>query len=345
MCSYPAHAAADKNEQQQASPFLARFPLLPEAPAYTGTALLRVFQHGPELEPRPADRNLALPPGTDTRGGSRVLAHQSACPFRAFAVHRLDAREMDEPDVGLSALDRGSLAHRVLELLWRELGTSERLAALSREELDALVSTCTRSALEKYFAKHDPSPALAAFGALEQARLERLIRKWLEIEKTRRPFIVAYNELECAVEVEGLRLNVRVDRIDRYADGTHAIVDYKTSKKLSRDLWEGERPAEPQLPLYAVTSAVDVSEVAFAQLATVKQEWISVEGAELDGLLPQWRAVVHKLAADFRNGHAAVEPREKPSPCDLCALHALCRIHEMKRLPRVEKAETEMGDE
>jgi probable DNA repair protein len=343
VCSYPAHAAAtDKSEPQQASPFLTGLPVLPEAPAYAGTALLGVFQYGPELEPRPPDANLALPPGTDTRGGSRVLANQSACPFRAFAVHRLGAKEMDEPDVGLSALDRGSLAHRVLELLWGELGTGERLNALPREALDALVSKCTRSALEKYFAKHDPSPALAAFGALEQARLERLIRKWLEIEKTRRPFTVAYNELECAVEVEGLRLNVRVDRIDRYADGTHAIVDYKTSKKLSADMWEGERPAEPQLPLYAITSEVDVSEVAFAQLATVKQGWISVEGAELKGLLPQWTAVVHKLAADFRNGHAEVDPREKPSPCDLCALHALCRIHEMKRLPReaVDPAET-----
>ncbi len=345
VCSYPSHAAAvDKNEQQQASPFIRDLPLMPDAPPHGGIAVFRVFMRAPELEPRPADAGLALPPGTGTRGGSRVLADQSACPFRAFAVHRLGAKEIDEPDVGLSALDRGSLAHMVLEFLWAELGSSERLAALSREELDALVGFCTRAALEKYFARYDPSPALAAFRALEQARLERLICRWLAVEKARRPFTVAYNEHKRTVEVAGLKLDLRVDRIDRYADGTHAIVDYKTSKILSTDMWQGERPEQPQLPLYAVTSDVPVSEVAFAQITTASQEWIHKEGAELLAMRPEWTRVVNRLAADFLNGRAEVDPREKPSPCDLCALHALCRIHEMRWQPRVESADAKLVD-
>ncbi len=347
VCSYPAHAAAaGKSEDQQASPLISHFPLLPETFAQADTALHRVFTRAPELEPRPVDENLSLPPGTDSRGGSRVLADQSACPFRAFAVHRLRAKEMDEPEVGLSPLDRGSLAHRVLELLWVELGTSERLRALSPDELDGVVRSATQLALEGYFARHDPSPALAAFRALEQDRLQRLMHRWLEFEKTRRPFDTIHNELERVVPVGGLVLKLRVDRIDRYADGTHAIVDYKTSKKdLKPGMWGGARPEEPQLPLYAVTSGVTVSEVAFAQIATASQAWIKEDGPALQQLLPQWNDVVHQLAADFLNGRAEVDPREKPSPCDLCKLHALCRIHERKRLIRENADSAEENDE
>jgi hypothetical protein len=61
---------------------------------------------------------------------------------------------------------------------------------------------------------------------------------------------------------------------------------------------------------------------------------------------PEWNRVVHRLAAEFLNGRAEVDPREKPSPCDLCALHALCRIHEMKWQPRAESGDAaELAEE
>src|SRR5207302_10673720 len=43
------------------------------------------------------------------RGGTRVLADQAACPFRAFARWRLAARALEEPAPGLDARKRGSL--------------------------------------------------------------------------------------------------------------------------------------------------------------------------------------------------------------------------------------------
>ena len=219
--------------------------------------------------------------------------------------------------------------------MWKELAGSERLRDLGEEALGVLIDSSSQAAIEKYFAKQESSAAAEAFRDLERARLDRLIAKWLEIEKARRPFVVARNEDEREVEVSGLRLKLRVDRIDRYDDGTHAIVDYKTTKKrLTPELWAGERPEEPQLPLYAVTTELDVGEVAFAQIATASQEWIHKDGGALEAALPEWRGVIQKLAADFMDGHAEVDPREKPSPCDLCALHALCRIHELKRWPR-----------
>src|SRR5213594_3620240 len=40
------------------------------------------------------------------RGGTRVLSDQAACPFRAFARHRLHAQELEEPAEGLDASKR-----------------------------------------------------------------------------------------------------------------------------------------------------------------------------------------------------------------------------------------------
>src|SRR5262249_51317434 len=102
-CSYPAHAASgDKSEQQQARPLIAGYPRIAHERADENSPMFRVFSHAPVLEARPVDEGLALAEGTEQSGGSKVLANQSACPFRAFAVHRLKATEVDEPDVGLS---------------------------------------------------------------------------------------------------------------------------------------------------------------------------------------------------------------------------------------------------
>src|SRR5205809_7263893 len=52
------------------------------------------------------------------RGGTRVLADQAACPFRAFARWRLAAQELEEPTPGLDARQRGALLHDLMKHLW-----------------------------------------------------------------------------------------------------------------------------------------------------------------------------------------------------------------------------------
>jgi len=51
------------------------------------------------------------------RGGTRVLSDQAACPFRAFARHRLHAEELEEPAEGLDASKRGKLVHELMKHL------------------------------------------------------------------------------------------------------------------------------------------------------------------------------------------------------------------------------------
>jgi hypothetical protein len=43
---------------------------------------------------------------------------------------------------------------------------------------------------------------------------------------------------------------------------------------------------------------------------------------------PRWRKVLETLAADFRSGKAAVDPKQPHQTCRICGLQSLCRISE-----------------
>ena len=103
------------------------------------SALIASIAHGEVALPQFADYRDALhasramedsadgiaPPyaAKDVRGGTRVLADQAACPFRAFARHRLGAEGLATPVDGLDARDRGNLLHALMAQLWSTLRT------------------------------------------------------------------------------------------------------------------------------------------------------------------------------------------------------------------------------
>ena len=177
--------------------------------------------------------------------------------------------------------------------------------------------------------------AIAPFAELERARLERLAREWLSIERTRPPFEVVAIEERRALEVAGLSLDGRIDRMDRLADGTHLLVDYKTGNVTRQD-WLGERPGDPQLPLYALGAGEDVSAIAFARLKRGEMKLSGygrdgevVERAkDWEGLKASWRAALESLARGFSGGDARVDPKKSLATCRYCDLAPLCRVHE-----------------
>ena len=183
------------------------------------------------------------------RGGVSVFKDQAACPFRAFAIHRLGATDVAAPDSSLDPRVRGNLAHRLLELLWRALGGQARLLAMSAQELDELIRDTSRRVLADE-ARRRPHTLRGRLLDLEQNRLQALGHAWLEIEAGRGAFEVEAERSESR-SVAGLPVTLRPDRVDRLDDGQLFLVDYKTGQCNPKD-WFGERPDEPQLPVYAL---------------------------------------------------------------------------------------------
>jgi probable DNA repair protein len=271
----------------------------------------------------------------DSSGGASLFKDMAACPFRSFAKHRLAARPLEDTDLGLSYRDRGTTVHKALEVIWRELGSHARLMELPPQELEALITRGAEAAVAKL--------GRGTGRDLEKRRLLRLLSEWLGIEKSRSAFTIAGIEAERAIEIGGLRVRVRADRVDALADGREIILDYKTGQLKSRG-WEGERPDEPQLPLYCATSGQPVAGAAFAMIRTGDLRFRGLTASDvrlpaltkmpIDPALPferqllEWRDVLEHLAEDFRHGKAEVDP--KPGACDNCGLRALCRIRELE---------------
>jgi ATP-dependent helicase/DNAse subunit B len=262
----------------------------------------------------------------------QVLANQAACPFRAFAIHRLGAHEYDAPDIGISPSERGTVAHQALEHFWREIGSQRELAVMSAEEVANAIETSVSTALDSRLSRRHKNASLERSRVLEHSRLTRLLEEWLQLERGRLDFTVVERETPRRINAGGLELELKVDRIDQQvADGTHVILDYKTSDNLSVKSWDGDRPDAPQLPLYAVKSDRKVSGVYFAKLVPGQTALLGHGGRELEQRLPDWTKVVNQLGASFLAGDAAVDPKNAAKTCGLCDLHSLCRIGDFSR--------------
>jgi hypothetical protein len=117
------------------------------------------------------------------------------------------------------------------------------------------------------------------------------------------------------------------------------LIDYKTGA-VNAD-WRGERPDNPQLPIYALLRPSALVAVAYGRVNAAECDFIaetdrsavfkprgqktSLEGmTSLATLIPVWAARIESLATDFAAGWAAVAPTVKA--CKRCSLHGLCRV-------------------
>jgi probable DNA repair protein len=355
--SYPAR---DGDQHLQCSPLIAA---LPEVAA---SALPCGSEPGWRRRVSDSATSDAVPPSAavplrhpQVPGGSRVFADQAACPFRAFANHRLGAAPLERTQAGLDPMRRGTLAHRLLALVWAELETQANLLALDQDALRARLRVHIESLLETE-RRRSPATVTARFRAVEAQRLEDQAVRWLNLERERSAFTVVAQEEGRRFETGGVSVRLFIDRIDRLADGARVVLDYKTGT-VRPSAWFGERPEEPQLPLYGVavrggppagsmTADGPVAAVAFAQ---IRADGVAFNGVVREpGLLPglparrkgplqdatgewpavldEWARELERLAAGFRAGTAEVDPKRGLHTCEAtyCELQPLCRVRE-----------------
>jgi len=311
---------------------------------------ITINQAGPPL----ADSLLSPgPPRHGTaRGGSSILKYQALCPFRAFASNRLGAAGLETPADGISPKLHGSLMHRVLENFWTETRTLDALISLDASALEHRI----RRHVEQVISEERSLNDRPEFREVEGNRLARLAAACIELEKARDPFEVVGFEQEILQEIEGQPIRLVIDRIDRLPGGESVIIDYKTGKVDAKN-WFGDRPEDPQLPLYAISADTAPAAIAFAVIRDeeclyrgvvtregifpglpprpgVHNNPIIEAGQNIQATIDTWRSTLHRLMAEFLAGEAAIDPRNGRKTCvnSYCELQPLCRINELEQL-------------
>jgi probable DNA repair protein len=357
-----SYAQRDKDAELRPSPLIASLFPAETKPQPASTPWPASAQ--PNLEEIPEDSGILPWPHERNAGGSHVLKYQAACPFQAFAAIRLRAQPLDETEWGISPSEKGKLLHNVMQRLFSPTQPApfhtrdDIVTAIATKQLTTILHAHIDAAIAAQFGSTPHDSWQLACLAAEKRRLKTRIEAWLTLEAERQPFSVEACEQRLEnVQVGDLRLNLRADRTDLLADNTRLLLDYKTGL-ISTTSWQGDRPDDPQLPLYAAFGNVEnVSGILFARIragkiafegsirdaqaqlsATIGAKKALVTDPYSDAKRDQWAQALEKLAEEFLNGEAAVAPQ--PHACDNCHFHSLCRIAELNLVTTVEDEET-----
>lgn len=312
----------------------------------------QTLQRSGDAEPRPLVALPVIPAGLQVSGGTQILEHQSNCPFRAFAQHRLKAEALESPGPGIEARERGKRIHRAMHGIWDRLRSHQRLCSLELEALHSLVE----EEVEKAFVGVSVNASGQGRGRLvdmERERVSKLVATLMELERGRPPFTVEEREQGTVEELGGLLLSIRPDRVDVLPDGRQMVLDYKTGQANPAD-WLRDRPTSVQLPIYLIARAgqgfaalfvsLGAGNVMFAGILADddmmqndksqcrRLDWAKSTGFQTwDELLYAWRARFVRLAEEFRQGEIQVDPADKGKVCEYCHLGTLCRVTERGR--------------
>lgn len=301
--------------------------------------------HAPNLEEMPEEPWVPLNATELVRikGGTAILKDQALCPFKAFATYRLNACGIAVPQPGLRPEDKGSLLHAAMRRFWDKVEGSVKLEEMTnRGEIDGYVALIAEDIFNEVRLPYGISPTLIK---LEKERIRGLLLEWAKKELKRGPFKVKAVEIKKELNIAGLPITCRLDRIDTVADG-EVIIDYKTGMITALDL-ENERPADPQLLIYSLTGRYDA--LSFARVIPGDCRFVGLAKADAllpgvsqpkegdwEGLMELWKTTVEGLARDFMAGYAAVDPNPEltgqQSPCKHCDQTVLCRITETGNL-------------
>jgi ATP-dependent helicase/nuclease subunit B len=261
------------------------------------------------------------PAGQPVRGGARLLSLQAVCPARAFIEGRLHGKELRRPTQPLDPAMRGNLLHKLLERLYRHEECRRGLCAVPAARLSELYGGLIDGVLDECLPRS--GAFLQRLRELERERLRSQLAALVVREQEWCGFRVE-TERPCATSIGPLKLELRLDRIDTFADGAQLVIDYKTGGFKPKS-WRGARPADCQLPLYAVsTGCQGVAVLQFAPSTVLvhgvgnpslgldclktPEKYFEEPGLDWSGAVARWRSQLELLAAEFAAGDFRVDP-------------------------------------
>ncbi len=258
--------------------------------------------------------------------GLTMLKDQLNCPFKAFAINRLNLTPKHKSTNFPQALERGIAVHDVLAKLLSKCRTQKDVIEITEAQIEKITAEVVARLFES---------APDIFRSRETERISKVMTKWIDLEAQRNPFQIIGLEKPFTIRLAGIEFSVRADRIDKLTEGL-ILIDYKTGRvNLSKA--KSDNLKEPQLATYAL--AVDGLVGAFyAQLNNEEEIKILGISADLEfgdkiatsascdweNEQSSWTKQLNQAAKDFVEGKADISPTN--GYCVHCHLASLCRV-------------------
>jgi ATP-dependent helicase/nuclease subunit B len=280
---------------------------------------------------------------------ARALDLLANCGFQFFAERVLRARPTDEADAAPSRLDLGSIAHRCLELFYRDRAAAGALPLRPADE------PANRQALDRACATvfgeeaRRPRGSAALWGIAAEKLAADLWRLVAHEAEAGAPGggVPAWFELSFGSKDAGslpplalgpLYISGRIDRIDRAPGGGLVVLDYKLGRVASERHKLSEREAavtQLQLPVYAAAARAGLAPeatvdaafislrdgIATKSLGEVASRQLRTPGIP-DALFDRLGARVAELGASVQRGDYRVDPVD----CRRCQYRTVCRV-------------------
>lgn len=285
-----------------------------------------VLQQAPDLAPDPSVlRALAAQPSHMPRpqGNALPLTRLSAsayedlrrCPYRFFALRQLKLQEADELESEIDKRDFGNWLHSLLKYF------HEALKAAPAPELNdrlALINAAAAQATRDLdLSESEFLPFAAAWPRVREGYLH-----WLAAHEASG---ATFGEAEQWQEMPlgALTLVGRIDRMDRLADGSALVIDYKTENRSATADRIKRAGEDTQLAFYAALLGDDTLSAAYVNLGE-KDPTKSYPQPDIVELRDQ---LLEGLRDDMARIAAAVPlpALGEGTACEYCAARGLCR--------------------
>lgn len=276
----------------------------------------------PAARPRPAPPADIRPKKLSVTETETLLTD----PYVFYARRILNLRPLDPLEADPDAAERGTLLHAALEN-WARKGVLS--ADALKAEMEAVLADIFRQPLIANLWR----PRLDRIAAWVAERVKERSHRWTQ----------AGIEVRGEIDVAGVTLVGKADRIERDYDGKLAIIDYKTGEPPSHA--QREAGYAPQLPLLAlIAERGGFKELGAAQVAELRYWKLSggaTEGKDTDAALyrgkpwtsiEEWIAMsvarLAKAAEDYLYGTAPFVAKLHPEYAKGQDYDVLARVDE-----------------
>ena len=265
-----------------------------------------------QATPRPLPTGEALPV---RRLSASAYEDLRRCPYRFFALRQLRLQEADELDNELGKRDFGNWLHTLLKLFHEELKLAPAQSAPARVAMINVAAE--QAARELALSDSEFLPFSASWPRVREGYLT-----WLA-EHEAAGAVFEAGEVPREVPLGSLTLIGKIDRIDKLADGSTLVMDYKTEARATTAERLKQPQEDTQLAFYAGLLEDDTLAAAYVNLGE-KEATRTYEQADIVALRDE---LLDSILTDMvRVARGTPLPAlGEGKACEYCAARGLCR--------------------